>query len=61
MDEMMNYIPLSILTFIAVGTTLNATNKKPNIILIMTDDVGYGDISCYGGKVPTPFVDKLAA
>ena len=35
--------------------------KQPNIILIYADDIGYGDLSCYGGNVATPNVDKIAA
>ena len=35
--------------------------KKPNIILILADDMGYGDLGCYGGTlVPTPAIDSLA-
>ena len=34
--------------------------KKPNIILIMADDMGYSDIGCYGGEISTPNLDKLA-
>jgi arylsulfatase A-like enzyme len=40
-----------------------AVNGKPNIILIMVDDMGYGDAGCYGNTnlVPTPNIDRLAA
>lgn len=36
--------------------------EKPNIIFILTDDMGYSDISCFGGQiVPTPNIDRIAA
>lgn len=35
---------------------------KPNVIIIYTDDLGYGDVSCYGAtKISTPNIDRLAA
>jgi len=35
-------------------------NKKPNIIVILTDDMGYSDIGCYGSEINTPNIDRLA-
>ena len=37
------------------------SRQKPNIVLILSDDVGYGDLGCYGAKLPrTPHIDGLA-
>ncbi len=45
----------------AQGNT-KATAGKPNFIIIFTDDQGYGDLSCFGGKhVSTPRIDQMAA
>lgn len=40
----------------------SATDRKPNVILIYADDIGYGDLECYGTQhVQTPHVNKLAS
>ncbi|MGS2739561.1 sulfatase family protein [Sinomicrobium sp. M5D2P17] len=41
------------------GTNTNQF-RHPNIVLIYSDDLGYGDIGCYGGSIATPHIDKLA-
>jgi arylsulfatase len=37
------------------------TDQRPNIVLIMGDDIGFSDLACYGGEIPTPNLDRLAA
>ena len=54
--------PTSILLLFTLTSVLFA-EKKPNIIVIMADDLGYGDVGCYGAKpknLKTPHIDRLA-
>jgi len=53
---------------VIIGSVLSACggkeksdlSTKPNVIVIYTDDIGYGDIGVYGGMIPTPHIDRLA-
>jgi arylsulfatase len=38
-----------------------ASEQKPNIVIILVDDMGFSDIGCYGSEIPTPNLDRLAA
>src|SRR4051812_22675191 len=56
--------PAGILSFLLIPLLcLSAAHvaEKPNIVLIYADDLGFGDVGCYGAaKVQTPNVDRLA-
>lgn len=42
------------------GLALSATGKQPNIVIILSDDMGWSDLGCYGGEIQTPHLDALA-
>ncbi len=55
----MKFLPL-LLALAATTALAAATPTRPNIVVIMTDDMGFSDIGCYGGEINTPNIDRLA-
>ncbi len=45
----------------ACATLAAAPARPPNVVMIYCDDLGYGDLGCYGSKIRTPNIDRMAA
>src|SRR5437870_5794028 len=58
---MRNKITLLPLLGCLVGLSPAGAAERPNIVVVLVDDLGFSDIGCYGGEVPTPNLDRLAA
>ncbi|MDR1102753.1 MAG: arylsulfatase [Tannerella sp.] len=63
MKNVYHLLPLTTLAAISANSCSSADSRRderPNMIVILADDMGYSDVGCYGGEIETPNIDRLA-
>lgn len=60
MPNLPSWVPVWTFALVFFATASLPAADQPNIIVILSDDMGYSDIGCYGGEIQTPTLDTLA-
>ena len=54
------FVSVALLVSTAASSQATERARRPNVLLILADDLGFSDLGCYGGEIETPNLDKLA-
>jgi arylsulfatase A-like enzyme len=60
---LLNRLPRILIAFVlsVIVARAAAAQQRPNVVVILADDMGYSDLGCYGGEIHTPNIDRLAS
>ncbi len=63
MSHFPRFVPRALALLLALGVSPDlpaAATERPNLVVILADDMGFSDLGCYGGEIETPHLDALA-
>jgi len=60
-ERIVSLLPLALPAALSASSLSPKPAEKPNVLIILTDDMGYSDIGCFGSEIKTPNIDRLAA
>ena len=61
MQRLTTFIRITGAMILSLTAASGNADERPNILIILTDDMGFSDLGCFGGEIETPHLDSLAA